>query len=194
MPHPTRGDRLRAAHERSEAQTSATCLALDVLARCLGPDEVGRRRQLGSPDGVRAATTARAGSAPPLGVEALASELCVGVFTSCGLRHGWACRLSPTPAARRARRRLLASTDDSVAAIGAEVRWPDPSHFARRSAKPTGAAHSRTVSAAASSGGCPCRGRRASAPAILRRATRCPLATRPSWTRGADSARTTCEH
>jgi AraC family L-rhamnose operon transcriptional activator RhaR len=68
-------------------------------------------------------------------LEALASELCVSVFYLVRLFRQW---MGMPPIAyanqRRAERAavLLAATDDSVADIGAEVGWPDPSHFARR--------------------------------------------------------------
>ena len=110
---------------------------MNVLARRLGPDEVGPgAASPAAPTVVRAAVRL-------LGddlrrhwtLDALASELCVGVFYLVRLFKQW---MGMPPIAyanhRRAERAavLLASTDDPVADIGAKVGWPDPSHFARR--------------------------------------------------------------
>jgi AraC family L-rhamnose operon transcriptional activator RhaR len=130
--------RLRAAHERSEAfDLGHLLLALDVLARHLGPGEVGSGvSSPAAPAVVRAAVRLlEEDLRRHWTLEALASELCVGVFYLVRLFKHWV-GMPPVAYAnqRRAERAavLLASTDDSVAAIGAEVGWPDPSQFARR--------------------------------------------------------------
>jgi AraC family L-rhamnose operon transcriptional activator RhaR len=130
--------RLRPTEERSEAfDLGHLLLALDGLARRLGPDEVGPG--VASP----AAPTVVRAAVRLLGddlrrhwtLDALASELCVGVFHLVRLFKQW---MGTPPIAfanhLRAERAavLLASTDDPVADIGARIGWPDPSHFARR--------------------------------------------------------------
>jgi AraC family L-rhamnose operon transcriptional activator RhaR len=130
--------RLRAAEDRSEAfDLGHLLLALDVVARRLGPDVVG-------PGVVSPATPTLVRAAVRLleedlrrhwTLDALAGELCVGAFYLVRLFKQW---MGVPPIAyanlRRAERAavLLASTDDPIAAIGAEVGWPDASHFGRR--------------------------------------------------------------
>jgi AraC family L-rhamnose operon transcriptional activator RhaR len=130
--------RLRAADERSEAfDLGHLLLALDVLAPRLGQEHVG-------PGLASATTPAVVRAAVRLiehdlrrhwTLEALARELCVNVFYLVRLFKHWV-GMPPVAYAnqRRAERAalLLASTDDSVAAIGAQVGWPDPSQFSRR--------------------------------------------------------------
>jgi AraC family L-rhamnose operon transcriptional activator RhaR len=130
--------RLRAAHERSEAfALGRLLLALHVVARRLEPDEVSPGvASTAAPTVVHAAVRLlEQDLRRHWALEALASELCVGVFYLVRLFKQWV-GMPPVAYAnqRRAERAavLLASTDDSVAAIGAEVGWPDPSHFARR--------------------------------------------------------------
>jgi AraC family L-rhamnose operon transcriptional activator RhaR len=130
--------RLRDRDDRSEAfDLGHLLLALDVVARGLAPDDVGPGvANPAAPIVVRmAARLLEEDLRRHWTLEALASELCVGVFYLVRLFKQWV-GLPPIAYAnkRRAERAavLLASTDDPVAAIGAEVGWPDPSHFARR--------------------------------------------------------------
>jgi AraC family L-rhamnose operon transcriptional activator RhaR len=130
--------RLRATTDRSEAfDLGHLLLALDVLARRL--EAAGLRGWGASP------------AAPPVVRSAvqllerdlqrhwtlaeLSSELCLGVFHLVRLFKLWV-GLPPVAYANRRRAEraavLLASTDDTVASIGADVGWPDASHFARR--------------------------------------------------------------
>jgi AraC family L-rhamnose operon transcriptional activator RhaR len=107
------------------------------VARRLGPDEVGQGvASPAAPTVVRAAVRLlEEDLRRHWTLDGLASELCVGVFYLVRLFKQWV-GVPPIAFAnqRRAERAaiLLASTDDSVADVGAEVGWPDPSHFARR--------------------------------------------------------------
>jgi AraC family L-rhamnose operon transcriptional activator RhaR len=130
--------RLRPLDDRSEAfDLGHLLLALDVLARRLGPDDVGQGiASPAAPTVVRAAVRLiEADLRRHWPLDALASELCVGVFYLVRLFKHWV-GMPPIAYAnqRRAERAaiLLTSTDEPVAVIGAEVGWPDPSHFARR--------------------------------------------------------------
>jgi AraC family L-rhamnose operon transcriptional activator RhaR len=130
--------RLRAASERSEAfDLGHLLLALDIIARHLGPDEVGAGvASTDAPTVVRAAARLlEADLRRHWTLDALADELCVGVFYLVRLFKHWV-GMPPMAFAnqRRAERAavLLASSDDPIAAIGAEVGWPDASQFARR--------------------------------------------------------------
>lgn len=68
-------------------------------------------------------------------LEQLAGHLCVGPFHLVRQFKRWA-GLPPIAFANRRRAEraavLLSSTDEPVATIGAQVGWPDPSHFSRR--------------------------------------------------------------
>jgi AraC family L-rhamnose operon transcriptional activator RhaR len=129
---------LRSPDERSEAfDLGHLLLALDVLARQLGPDTVGPGvASPAAPAVVRAAVRLlEADLRRHWTLDELARELCVGVFYLVRLFKHW---MGMPPIAYANQRRavraavLLTSTDEPVAAIGAEVGWPDPSHFARR--------------------------------------------------------------
>jgi AraC family L-rhamnose operon transcriptional activator RhaR len=130
--------RLRPLDDRSEAHDLGhLLLALDVLARRLGPDDVGQGvASPAAPTVVRAAIRLLDEDLRRhWTLDELAGELCVGVFYLVRLFKQWV-GLPPIAYAnqRRAERAavLLTSTDEPIAAIGAEVGWPDASHFARR--------------------------------------------------------------
>jgi AraC family L-rhamnose operon transcriptional activator RhaR len=130
--------RLRPADDRSEAfDLGHLLLALDGLARQLGPECVGQGvAGPGAPGLVRSAVRLlEVDLRRHWTLDALSDELCVGVFHLVRLFKQW---MGMPPIAYANQRRseraavLLASTDDPIATIGAEVGWPDPSHFARR--------------------------------------------------------------
>jgi AraC family L-rhamnose operon transcriptional activator RhaR len=68
-------------------------------------------------------------------LEELAGELCVGPFHLARQFKRW---VGVPPIAYANRRRaelaalLLGSSEDSISSIGAQVGWPDPTHFSRR--------------------------------------------------------------
>jgi AraC family L-rhamnose operon transcriptional activator RhaR len=68
-------------------------------------------------------------------LDELAAQLCIGPFYLVRLFKRWA-GMPPIAYANRRRAEraavLLSTTDDPVAAIGAQVGWADPSHFSRR--------------------------------------------------------------
>jgi AraC family L-rhamnose operon transcriptional activator RhaR len=128
----------RDAADRSEAHDLGhLLLALDVLASRLEHD-----------DSEHVVVDPRAPSMVAAAIELLeqdlqrhwtldelAGQLCIGPFHLVRLFKRW---LGMPPIAWSNRRRaeraaiLLATTDEPVAAIGAQVGWPDPSYFSRR--------------------------------------------------------------
>jgi AraC family L-rhamnose operon transcriptional activator RhaR len=130
--------RCRDASDRSEAHDLGhLLLALDVLASRLEHD-----------DTEHVVVDPRAPSMVAAAIELLeqdlqrhwtldelAGQLCIGPFHLVRLFKRW---LGMPPIAWSNRRRaeraaiLLATTDEPVAAIGAQVGWPDPSYFSRR--------------------------------------------------------------
>lgn len=130
--------RLRDGADRSEAfDLGHLLLALDVLSRRIGPDDVVHGvPSPAAPAIVRAAVRLlEEDLRRHWTLDELAGELCVGLFYLVHLFKRW---VGMPPIAfgnlRRAERAavLLASTDDPIAVIGAEVGWADPSHFGRR--------------------------------------------------------------
>ena len=130
--------RERPAGDRGEAfDLGHLLLSLDILAR-----ELEHER----PDTLAPGPTAPSAIKSAVGLleqdlcrhwtlGELSSELCVGEFYLVRLFKRW---VGVPPIAYANRRRaeraavLLSGTDDPVASIGADVGWPDPSHFARR--------------------------------------------------------------
>ena len=123
---------------RSEAyDLGHMLLAIDVLAR-----ELGRERpdhQAADPRAPAIVTSAIDLIERDLlrhwTLDELSAQLFIGPFHLVRLFSRWV-GLPPIAFANRRRAEqaaiLLSSTDDAIAAIGAQVGWPDPSHFSRR--------------------------------------------------------------
>lgn len=124
--------------DRSEAHDLGhLLLALDVLARRLEQDQPDTG--VIDPRAPRLVASAVELMEQDLRrhwtLDELAGQLCIGPFQVVRLFKRW---VGMPPIAfgnwRRAERAaiLLTTTDDPISAIGAQVGWPDPSHFARR--------------------------------------------------------------
>ncbi len=128
----------RSAEERNEAfDLGRLLLALDVLVRHAEPDRL-------EPVTIAPQASALVVSAIDLfdqdlsckwTLRELSSQLCVGPFHLVRQFDRW---VGLPPMAYLNRRRaeraavLLATTEEPVASVGAEVGWPDPSQFSRR--------------------------------------------------------------
>ncbi len=128
----------RPAAERSEAfEMGHLLLALDVLASRLEQQATGIVViDPRAPSLIRSAIELiDADLRHHWTLDELAGRLCVGPFHLVRSFKRW---VGTPPIAFSNRRRaeraavLLTATDDPVAAIGADVGWPDPSHFSRR--------------------------------------------------------------
>lgn len=130
--------RERPAEERSEAHDLGhLLLALDVLARHLERDQLERVA-------VDPSASVLVASAIDLldrdlqrrwTLDVLAAQLYVGSFHLVRQFNRWVGMPPMTYLGRRRAERaatLLSSTESSIASVGAEVGWPDPSHFSRR--------------------------------------------------------------
>ena len=130
--------REQAAEDRSEAfELGHMLLALDVLARKLGREQPDHQRT----DPRAPATVVSAVDLIEQDLrrhwtlDELAAQLYIGPFHLVRLFTRWV-GLPPIAFANRRRAEqaaiLLSATDDAVASIGAQVGWPDASHFSRR--------------------------------------------------------------
>lgn len=130
--------REQATEERSEAfELGHMLLALDVLARQLGQQRPGRQQT--DPQApltvISAVDLIERDLRQHWTLDELAARLYVGPFHLVRLFTRWV-GLPPIAFANRRRAEqaaiLLSATDDAIAAVGAQVGWPDASHFSRR--------------------------------------------------------------
>ncbi len=128
----------RPAGDRSEAYALGhLLLALDVLASRLEREDAAHTVLDPRAPALVASATALLDNdlCRHWTLDDLSGELCVGPFHLVRSFKRW---VGMPPIAYANRRRaeraaiLLSTTDDPVAAVGARVGWPDPSHFSRR--------------------------------------------------------------